>query len=561
MGQIADSFVQAFRDYVVNGVPASGRNEPNKSEIRAIGPAIEFQLGAITAGVSRYPNVAAMNAAIGVEAGHLAYVYRNNGSASDSANGYYQYTGSAWEIAPWVGNGVGADIASLNEILENAGIPTAKQELNWNDITATGFYRGSSVTGQTTGAPTTAAYLTLLHIQGQGTAAFQLASQTSTSDSAGRWVRSRSAVSGEWGEWASIAATSAIKRAGVASGLSYLDNGMYRKVPQDSIYHTMSSGDVYANSAAALYARYDQFITDFPDYVTKRSLGQDDFGNDILEYTFAAPTIRGYGYTPEQKANPKIVMTGGVHPDEKNTIVGTLAFFDDLCRNHQQSSILSQLRRSCTIVFLPICNPSGVNSNTRVNGNGVNVGRNLSWDWANNNAPDRGPSPLSEKESVIIASLPALHPDACIFVDNHGHAGSHFTWIGARLTQSLDMALHTSRLLENKLRRQFVPAVYDNETVTAVTTTAIGGPPSEWAMVHNKNAILIENAENRAWAGISLADLRRVTAAGIGECLFEAWRRKSSEGSAGPYTLVDAVDAQASLIDDLLMRVEALEAD
>jgi len=80
-------------------------------------------------------------------------------------------------------------------------------------------------------------------------------------------------------------------------------------------------------------------------------------------------------------------------------------------------------------------------------------------------------------------------------------------------------------------------------------------------MVHNKNAILIENAENRAWAGISLADLRRVTAAGIGECLFEAWRRKSSEGSAGPYTLVDAVDAQASLIDDLLTRVEALEAD
>ena len=41
MGTIASAFLNAFRDFVVNGVPSSGQNEPNKSEIRSIGPVIE----------------------------------------------------------------------------------------------------------------------------------------------------------------------------------------------------------------------------------------------------------------------------------------------------------------------------------------------------------------------------------------------------------------------------------------------------------------------------------------------------------------------------------------
>ena len=41
MGTIASAFLNAFRDFVVNGVPSSGQAEPNKSEIRAIGPIIE----------------------------------------------------------------------------------------------------------------------------------------------------------------------------------------------------------------------------------------------------------------------------------------------------------------------------------------------------------------------------------------------------------------------------------------------------------------------------------------------------------------------------------------
>lgn len=41
MGQIADAFAEAFRDFVTDGLAASGDHEPEKSAIRPIGPLIE----------------------------------------------------------------------------------------------------------------------------------------------------------------------------------------------------------------------------------------------------------------------------------------------------------------------------------------------------------------------------------------------------------------------------------------------------------------------------------------------------------------------------------------
>ncbi|TDR34657.1 sialate O-acetylesterase [Aquamicrobium defluvii] len=51
MGQIADAFKQAFRDFVTDGVPASGKNNPRKSEVRAIGPVVEEVIGEIEVSV------------------------------------------------------------------------------------------------------------------------------------------------------------------------------------------------------------------------------------------------------------------------------------------------------------------------------------------------------------------------------------------------------------------------------------------------------------------------------------------------------------------------------
>lgn len=50
MASITEAFATVFRDYVTDGVPASGENEPVKSEIRAIGPLIETAIGNVSLG-------------------------------------------------------------------------------------------------------------------------------------------------------------------------------------------------------------------------------------------------------------------------------------------------------------------------------------------------------------------------------------------------------------------------------------------------------------------------------------------------------------------------------
>lgn len=102
MGAVRDAVENAFRDFNAPGVASSGIHEPEKPEIRyALGALLERELAGIIAGIQSYATVAAMTAVTSSAAGTLAYVYKNNGSANDPANGFYQYTGSAWEAADW----------------------------------------------------------------------------------------------------------------------------------------------------------------------------------------------------------------------------------------------------------------------------------------------------------------------------------------------------------------------------------------------------------------------------------------------------------------------------
>jgi hypothetical protein len=62
---------------------------------------IESVLAALASGIESYATVLAMTADTGQVTGKLAKVYANNGSASDPANTYYQWNGSAWVVATW----------------------------------------------------------------------------------------------------------------------------------------------------------------------------------------------------------------------------------------------------------------------------------------------------------------------------------------------------------------------------------------------------------------------------------------------------------------------------
>lgn len=185
--------------------------------------------------------------------------------------------------------------------------------------------------------------------------------------------------------------------------------------PERSIYYPMNSDEIYS-SAAQLKSRYDQLVTDFPDYVTATELGQDAWDNPIMEYTFAPPEILG----SHGGLHPEICISAGMHCGERLAIVSMLCFADDLCRYWRGDPYFTDLRWGCKISIVPNWVPSGINSgNTRLNGNGVDINRNFDYNWNLQTDPNKGPSAASELETQIIQNWPARHPNAVVFIDQH----------------------------------------------------------------------------------------------------------------------------------------------
>ncbi|ASP30864.1 hypothetical protein CHH26_11945 [Qipengyuania flava] len=102
MGAIQDKFEEVYRDFVTDGVRASGVHKPNKAEVREIAVVLEKALEHIAlVGLAdvRFATTAAMNADLAHEAGTSALVYDDADAAN---NDLYQKTGAAgggtWEL-------------------------------------------------------------------------------------------------------------------------------------------------------------------------------------------------------------------------------------------------------------------------------------------------------------------------------------------------------------------------------------------------------------------------------------------------------------------------------
>lgn len=93
MAEIVDTANNAFRDFVVDGLPSSGENDPDKSEIRSIFPLIESALAAVgLAGsiVVAYATQAELDADLDHDAGGIGMVY-----ADGDNNGFYVKLGAS----------------------------------------------------------------------------------------------------------------------------------------------------------------------------------------------------------------------------------------------------------------------------------------------------------------------------------------------------------------------------------------------------------------------------------------------------------------------------------
>lgn len=125
--ELRQAVERAFRDYVTDGVPSSGAHEPVKPEIRdALGRTLETVLSTIGSGILRFATVAARDADTGQADGTLAYVYANNGSPNDPANGVYQWKQSTlgWVAAEWYLDSIAQVVQPLVDATEAIRVQT-----------------------------------------------------------------------------------------------------------------------------------------------------------------------------------------------------------------------------------------------------------------------------------------------------------------------------------------------------------------------------------------------------------------------------------------------------
>lgn len=95
MGTISDSFGEAYRNFNIDGVPSSGDYEPDKSDIRAIGPVIEAAIANMGLGTMvgvTYATRSALNADLAHDAGTIGLVYADS---TDANNDLYVKVGAS----------------------------------------------------------------------------------------------------------------------------------------------------------------------------------------------------------------------------------------------------------------------------------------------------------------------------------------------------------------------------------------------------------------------------------------------------------------------------------
>lgn len=107
----------AFRDWVVEGVPASGEYEPDKAAIRAAFDQLAVAISALGGGLLRFETKALLDADTTEADGQLAYVYDD---AVAENNTVYQSVGGVWTEAAWYFDAVAAVVQPLVDDAEAA---------------------------------------------------------------------------------------------------------------------------------------------------------------------------------------------------------------------------------------------------------------------------------------------------------------------------------------------------------------------------------------------------------------------------------------------------------
>lgn len=237
---------------------------------------------------------------------------------------------------------------------------------------------------------------------------------------------------------------------------------------------------------AEIIAGYDELVTNFPDYVTKKTLGTDSSGEyTICQYVFTPSfvgklTLNYSGKNYNDTYIPTIILEAGVHGSEKPITRALLNFVTALCNDWETDEILSYLRFNFRFVVNPCAVPWGYENTSRFNANGVNINRNFNgmdqWQYGSDvvgNPNYRGTEPLSEVEAQYIdETLKEYKDHAILYYSYHtyGLLDGNYTrmmcWAWATYVKPNELFIAGESILKKITRNAIVFHNYPKNTAT-----------------------------------------------------------------------------------------------
>lgn len=157
--------------------------------------------------------------------------------------------------------------------------------------------------------------------------------------------------------------------------------------------------------------RLNPLLNEFPDYVTRESIGMDASG----EYSLYA-----YSFTPA-KYEKTIFIAACIHGTDKCGLIALSHFLDCLCREYENDRTLNAIRNSVKIIVIPAVNPYAVKANATYNSNKVNIAYNFPYVWEACTRYRKGESAADQAETqAVINYLRTIKDDKfCAAIELH----------------------------------------------------------------------------------------------------------------------------------------------
>lgn len=182
-----------------------------------------------------------------------------------------------------------------------------------------------------------------------------------------------------------------------------------------------------------VYGWWDDLMAAHPDYITREYLGTacDDV-TPMYKYTLKPPSVPTTvtGETTHEQEHPILLMITGVHAYEQGGIYHTYLLAEQVATAWDTHPGLRALRWGFEIVVIPLGNPTGLMNtpHTRVNGRGVDIGRNFptGWIFRDGDTPS-GPNALSEPEAQHIDAVMRQVAPRTVFGVSYHNFGSTTT--------------------------------------------------------------------------------------------------------------------------------------